>query len=474
MNSLLKYIFNLFYFSILTANIIQVPEDYLSIQNAIDNSMENDTILVNSGTYIENIIIDNLEIFLISSNGPQNTIIDGNFNGSTINIDSPGNHVLINGFTIKNGIGELLNSGSRFGGGIISHNTALTLDSLIIENNEAFAGGGICIYNNYSSDTESILKNSTIQNNTASEGGGIFIINQSLNIINSHVNQNGMIPFGSGGGLQALAANINIENSIIENNQSRFGGGLYIGSSNSHIDKTVISNNVSDSHGGGIWIGSESNSEFIETLISDNIADGFGGGVFSYDANIIINKSTIASNLILSTSSGAGIYTEIGSTVIQNSIIYFNRLENNNSINENINGYSANNFSEYNVEYSNIEANEGWIPNGIEIISNNPEFEENSYYLSDTSPCIDSGNPLYTDPDNTRLDMGAYYYNQNLCEVSGDLNNDSIVNVLDAIIIVNNILDNNAYNICNDINYDNFVNILDIITIINIILNNNY
>ena len=70
--------------------------------------------------------------------------------------------------------------------------------------------------------------------------------------------------------------------------------------------------------------------------------------------------------------------------------------------------------------------------------------------------------------------MGAYYYNQNLCEILGDLNNDSIVNVLDAIIIVNNILDNNAYNICNDINYDNFVNILDIITIINIILNNNY
>ena len=61
-----------------------------------------------------------------------------------------------------------------------------------------------------------------------------------------------MIPFGSGGGIQALAANINIENSIIENNHSRFGGGLYIGSSNSYIYKTIISNNLSDSHGGGL------------------------------------------------------------------------------------------------------------------------------------------------------------------------------------------------------------------------------
>ena len=56
---------------------------------------------------------------------------------------------------------------------------------------------------------------------------GIFIINQYLNIFNSYINNNGMIPFGSGGGIQALAANSN-RNSIIENNHSRFGGGPYI------------------------------------------------------------------------------------------------------------------------------------------------------------------------------------------------------------------------------------------------------
>ena len=248
---------------------------------------------------------------------------------------------------------------------------------------------------------------------------------------------------------------------------------LYGYTYNTHIYPTIISNNISDSHGGGIWVGSDSESKFIETLISDNVADGFGGGVFNYDANIIIDKSTIVSNIILSTISGAGVYTDIGNTVINNSIIYFNRLEDNDSINENINGSSANNFSEYNIDYSNIEGNQDWIPNGIGIISSNPGFTNNLYHLSESSVCIDAGNPAYTDPDGTRLDIGKYYYNQSACEISGDINNDNIINVLDVVLIVSSILNNNTYNICYDMNEDSYINVLDIIIIVNIILNTN-
>ena len=38
-------------------NIILVPEDYINIQSAINNSTENDTIIVSPGIYLENIII---------------------------------------------------------------------------------------------------------------------------------------------------------------------------------------------------------------------------------------------------------------------------------------------------------------------------------------------------------------------------------------------------------------------------------
>ena len=52
--------------------------------------------------------------------------------------------------------------------------------------------------------------------------------------------------------------------------------------------------------------------------------------------------------------------------------------------------------------------------------------------------------------------------------ILGDINNDDIVNVLDAVILVNLILyggdTSNA-----DINQDGIVNILDVVTLINII-----
>ena len=56
------------------------------------------------------------------------------------------------------------------------------------------------------------------------------------------------------------------------------------------------------------------------------------------------------------------------------------------------------------------------------------------------------------------------------CVLLGDFNNDSFVNVLDAIESINLVL-NNEYNEIVDMNYDGTINILDIVEIIYIILN---
>jgi len=63
---------------------------------------------------------------------------------------------------------------------------------------------------------------------------------------------------------------------------------------------------------------------------------------------------------------------------------------------------------------------------------------------------------------------------------SGDINSDSIINVVDVVIIVNAILDNNlmdSFSSCQitlgDLNSDGVINVVDIIGIVNIILNNN-
>jgi len=55
--------------------------------------------------------------------------------------------------------------------------------------------------------------------------------------------------------------------------------------------------------------------------------------------------------------------------------------------------------------------------------------------------------------------------------VSGDINEDSITNILDVILLINLILEN-EFDALADMNMDAFVNVLDVVQLVNIILNN--
>ena len=54
-------------------------------------------------------------------------------------------------------------------------------------------------------------------------------------------------------------------------------------------------------------------------------------------------------------------------------------------------------------------------------------------------------------------------------EISGDINGDGILNILDIVSLVNLVLSNN-YEASGDINGDDMLNILDIVSLVNLIL----
>ena len=62
------------------------------------------------------------------------------------------------------------------------------------------------------------------------------------------------------------------------------------------------------------------------------------------------------------------------------------------------------------------------------------------------------------------------FANENSFSIIGDINQDSIIDILDIILIVN-IIFVNEYNYLADLNNDLIINILDIIFIVDIILN---
>jgi nitrous oxidase accessory protein len=100
------------------------PDNYTSIQSAINDANPGDTVFVydDSSPYVENIVVDT-SIYLLGEE-KNTTIIDGATNGNVVNISA--DNVSILGFTIRNcskGAGICIYSNnSIIGGNIVSYN----------------------------------------------------------------------------------------------------------------------------------------------------------------------------------------------------------------------------------------------------------------------------------------------------------------------------------------------------------------
>ena len=89
------------------AGVIVVPDDYPSIQAAINAANEGDTVFVRNGTYYEHVVVD--KTLSLIGEGSNTTIIDGNMTGNVVWITQ--DHVNIRGFTIQRSGRASFNSG---------------------------------------------------------------------------------------------------------------------------------------------------------------------------------------------------------------------------------------------------------------------------------------------------------------------------------------------------------------------------
>jgi len=184
------------------------PGNFSSIQEAVDNATDGDTIIVYSGVYYENVEITK-EISLIGEN-TTSTIIDGGNEDSTVTINNGG--IFFRSFTVRNG---------KYHGIYLenSHNS-LILDTYIYANGESGIFCFSCI--NCSIDDNIIIDNKngitlqgfsrycTVINNTISNQSnmGIFLKESYENIVkDSYIKYNNI-------GIYTL----NCNNTIILNN----------------------------------------------------------------------------------------------------------------------------------------------------------------------------------------------------------------------------------------------------------------
>jgi len=114
---------------IASATTIRVPDDFPTIQQAINAAAAGDTILVAGGTYYEHVVIS--KTLTITGENPETTIIDGNRTGMVVDVRA--NNVKLSSFTIQNGkranapfdgvwLGSIPTSGNTISNNIIRNN----------------------------------------------------------------------------------------------------------------------------------------------------------------------------------------------------------------------------------------------------------------------------------------------------------------------------------------------------------------
>jgi len=313
-------------FMVITLNSIaqthDVPGDYESIQQALDVSNPGDTIILQNGNYIENIVIEKpitITSLYAQTNDTldiENTIIDGGQSGSVIQVlEVTSGDVNLNGITLTNGSGTLfLNSDLPndsiyyfpHGGGMFIRNCFnIVLDHMNIANNVLpginNGGGGLLSQSstvniNHSKITDNIVASE----NFAGEGAGLCVFYTNLTINNSEIKRNisNNISSIGGQGIYANNSQISIGNTIISENNGSRASGIYSKNSKLELNNSELYNNTSFMAAGVIYILNESANEtniIMHNNFHNNITSS-GGIILVDDAIINIDDCTFTDN----------------------------------------------------------------------------------------------------------------------------------------------------------------------------------
>jgi len=206
----------------LSSTTYYVPDDFYTIQDAIDAAIDGDEIIVRDGTYPEHIDFLGKKITLRSENGPFRTTINGDpevlENIAIVTFwKSEGADSMLDGFTITNGNGI-------FGGGISCYASEPTIFNCIITGNTGGIGGGIFLCDWTGEDAAATINNCLITDNeSGGDGGGIYCGDTAPTIINCTISDNSTT--GLGGGIRSYGdASPKVFNTILWGNTA--GGSL--------------------------------------------------------------------------------------------------------------------------------------------------------------------------------------------------------------------------------------------------------
>ncbi len=370
--------------------VLNVPDDFDSIQEAVDESADGDLVFVQPGEYFENLDFGGKEITVASRYYTTHsemlideTVIDGGGEGSVVVFEDEGPGAMLIGFTLTNG-------DSENGGGVFMQNSRAALTDLKIENCTAGnIGGGVYVQS--AANQGPVLKNLKVRNNASDEyGGGIGLMQRE--------NQDEDIT--------------RLENVAVHGNSAGAGGGGMYVSSGASFDGVEIFDNESEDFGGGVFC-IHAGVEMHRTLIAGNSGPGTGPALRLWGSDVRLNRATIAGN---QGDNNPAVFVAQGSNIdLINSIMYSNAPSGFEFAGE-PNAISAGYcdiMNGRNAMRARQEDDLAWGEGNIDVDPVFADRQNGDYRLMAGSPCIDAGDPDHQlDPDGTPVDMGAYFHEQ--------------------------------------------------------------
>lgn len=280
------------------ADTLQVPQQYPTIQAAVNAARNGDTIEVDAGTYPENVIVN--KTVTIRGDSTTTTIVDGGGNNVVFNIQE--DNVELCNLTVQNGgsysgvtiyypYNGLIISNTRIidnvVGVVISDVNDNTIEDTVFINNQMY---GIDVMES---------SNTIIRDNQISESAyGIEISDTS----NSQVVNNTI--FDTSYGIYVpYSNNANISANMLTSNSWN----IYLTYSNSNI---IEHNNVSEGTVGIQVMHSEGNS-----VLNNTVSDSSYGIYLGY-----CGANTVSGNTASLNDWGIELYNSTGSTIIENLI----------------------------------------------------------------------------------------------------------------------------------------------------------
>ncbi|WP_295392143.1 nitrous oxide reductase family maturation protein NosD [uncultured Thiodictyon sp.] len=427
---------------------VQYP--YNSLQIAIDQAANGDTIQVARGTY-GNIDNKNKALTLLGGYpGATATDYQAGVGGDFVQQSAmQGGDTIISGGAAQIGVtltrntpdaafflifDRLTVSASRKG--ILCDNAVswpqakdVTISNSIIENNglpgDISLGAGILLCGE-----NATIINNLIRNNQGGRGAGLTTLGSVMNVlIKGNRIENNICYDDHGGGIY-LAGTAILEDNLISGNRIDlgygWGGGVLI-LGTAKMSRNIITDNYAPTYGGGVFIDEGATAELDHELIYRNriAVGGYGGAGLAVDngapgpSHLTLTNSTVAENVSDNRFGGSGLYIDnVSTATVRNSVFWGNGTD-----------FYVRTGSSLSVTYSLSQ--QGW--SGAGNLSQDPLFANpttGDFHLrsragrynpataswvidAEHSPAIDVGDPSAAfvnepAPNGARVNLGAF------------------------------------------------------------------